>query len=252
MKYLIVPISFVAICLMAFVGPEKTAPAESSPLVGAWELKSVNNAAPEDSRSVWVFSQDYMSRTDFSVEGKRFDGTRGGVFKHEGYKLLEQREFDTWDAENVGQEYAYKINLNEDNELDVWINDDENKVHEVWTRIDNGSTDLAGAWQITQRMRDDGKMHEIHRTGTRKTVKLLSGTRFQWIAIDPGKKSFSGTGGGTYTFENGTYTENIEFFSRDASRVGMSLSFQGKVDGDDWHHSGKSSKGKPISEVWSR
>ncbi|MFN5931366.1 MAG: hypothetical protein ACK42F_07225, partial [Sphingobacteriales bacterium] len=63
---------------------------------------------------------------------------------------------------------------------------------------------------------------------------------------------FSGTGGGRYTFQDGKYTEHILFFSRDASRVGMSLTFNARVEGKDWYHSGKSSKGDPINEVWSR
>jgi hypothetical protein len=32
----------------------------------------------------------------------------------------------------------------------------------------------------------------------------------------------------------------------------MSLSFNGKLDKNDWYHSGKSSRGDPINEVWSR
>ncbi len=97
----------------------------------------------------------------------------------------------------------------------------------------------------------DGKMNEM-KPGPRKTLKILSGTRFQWAAINTDTKEFFGTGGGTYTFKDGKYTENIEFFSRDNSRVGASLSFDGKVDGKRWHHSGKSSKGDPIAEVWTR
>lgn len=80
----------------------------------------------------------------------------------------------------------------------------------------------------------------------------MSGTRFQWAAINPETKEFFGTGGGTYTFVNGKYTENIEFFSRDNSRVGASLSFKGEVKDGQWHHSGNSSTGNPIYEIWSR
>ena len=98
----------------------------------------------------------------------------------------------------------------------------------------------------------DEKISPIHVNGTRKTLKLLTGSRFQWFAIDPGTKGFFGTGGGNYSFINGQYTENIEFFSRDSSRVGASLSFNGKVVDGNWHHSGKSSKGDDIYEVWSR
>ena len=51
---------------------------------------------------------------------------------------------------------------------------------------------------------------------------------------------------------NGKYTEQIEYFSRDNSKVGASLSFEGKLVDDHWHHSGLSSTGNQIYEVWSR
>ena len=56
-------------------------------------------------------------------------------------------------------------------------------------------------------------------------MKILSGTRFQWIAYNTETKQFMGTGGGTYTTINGEYVENIEFFSRDDSKAGLSLKF---------------------------
>ncbi|MEM1136632.1 MAG: hypothetical protein AAGI07_12415 [Bacteroidota bacterium] len=82
-------------------------------------------------------------------------------------------------------------------------------------------------------------------------MKILTPTHFQWIAYNTATGQFFGTGGGTYTAENGTYTENIKFFSRDKSRVGASLTFSFDVQGNDWHHKGKSSKGDPMYEIWS-
>jgi hypothetical protein len=128
---------------------------------------------------------------------------------------------------------------------------DANGTELTFKQVDNGSAPLTGVWHITGRMQE-GKMEAIHRTGTRKTLKILSGTRFQWAAIDPGVKGFFGTGGGVYEFKEGKYTEHIEFFSRDSSRVGASLGFDGKLEKGDWHHSGLSSRGDKIYEVWSR
>jgi len=48
------------------------------------------------------------------------------------------------------------------------------------------------------------------------------------------------------------YTEHIEFFSRDSSRVGASLSFDGSISDKVWTHKGASSKGDPIHEEWTR
>lgn len=65
-------------------------------------------------------------------------------------------------------------------------------------------------------------------------------------------KKFIRTRGGSYTFKNSQYTEQIEFFSRDASKVGASLSFDSEIKEGNWHHKGKSSKGEAIHEVWRR
>ena len=127
---------------------------------------------------------------------------------------------------------------------------DINGTQQSWARIDEGRDKLAGVWRITGRM-VDGKINQMQR-GDRKTLKLMSGTRFQWMAINPATKEFFGTGGGTYTFIDGKYTEHIEFFSRDSSRVGATLAFDGSVKDGVWNHSGKSSKGEPLNELWTK
>lgn len=121
----------------------------------------------------------------------------------------------------------------------------------IWTRIDQGTkTPLASAWFITGRKRN-GELRQNYDLGPRRTMKILSGTRFQWIAYNMETGDFRGTGGGTYSADKGKYTENIEFFSRDNSRVGASLEFDFEVKAEEWHHSGLSSKGNPIYEIWS-
>jgi hypothetical protein len=127
----------------------------------------------------------------------------------------------------------------------------ENNTEQIWSRIDNGSPgQLAGAWLITGRM-EGSDMTKIT-PGARRTMKILSGTRFQWIAYNVESKEFLGTGGGTYTTANGKYTEVIDFFSRDSSRVGKSLQFDFSLSEENWRHKGFSSKGDPIDEVWTK
>ena len=84
----------------------------------------------------------------------------------------------------------------------------------------------------------------------RKTMKILSGSRFQWIAYNTETRQFMGTGGGTYITVKGKYIEQIEFFSRDNSRIGTKLDFEFKLDNGEWNHMGFSSKGDPIHEIW--
>lgn len=205
-------------------------------LTGAWE-KVNGNAA----REVAVFQDGYYMHTVFT--DKEFLSTRGGPYNYADDKMKAKIEFDTKDTATIGTLENTGFQVDVDGNA-VWKG---NK----WKRIDNGTGDLSGNWRITGRMQN-GQMAQIGSRGARKTLKILSGTRFQWAAINPDTKQFSGTGGGTYTFENGVYTENIEFFSRDNNRVGASLNFEGEVSGDEWKHSGKSSTGNPIAEIWTR
>lgn len=212
----------------------------AAPLQGSWKLQSGSE------EQVLIFMDGYVVHTTFDKMKKNFIQTRGGTYSFDDKKLIIQYEFDTRDKEQVGKKITYKAKM-DDEDLETEINGHDEK----WTLIDDGSLQLSGLWKITARRQGD-KIVPIHQSGTRKTIKILSSTRFQWAAIDPGTRQFMGTGGGTYTFENGKYTENIEFFSRDSTRVGQSLIFDGKLENGEWHHSGFSSKGDPIYEVWGR
>ena len=46
--------------------------------------------------------------------------------------------------------------------------------------------------------------------------------------------------------------ENIEFYSRDNSKAGLSLEFTYSIENNEWNHSGYSSKGDPMHEIWIR
>ena len=208
-------------------------------LKGAWELKECSVT------HTLVIADDYFSLTSFDISGKIFLQTEGGTCIRKGDQLEGKIEFNTADKTKVGSVYAWTLHSAGSN---ITIRRDGKK--ETWAQTDDGSGTLSGNWRITGRDQN-GTMIEI-KPAARKTIKLLSGKRFQWAAINTETGEFFGTGGGNYTFENGKYTEHIEFFSRDSSRVGMSLSFDGRVEGRNWYHSGKSSKGDPISEVWRR
>ncbi|WP_449435434.1 hypothetical protein [Pedobacter steynii] len=58
-----------------------------------------------------------------------------------------------------------------------------------FNRVDDGKAPLAGVWRITGRMQEDGKVADIHQTGSRQTYKMLTGKKFQWVAIDPEKRN---------------------------------------------------------------
>ena len=188
---------------------------------------------------------NYFAVATFNLEGKKFISTRGGTAMVEKGKMAGTIEFNTLDRTEVKSTYSYDIKLKE-NTLMLPLEGNAKK----WQKVDEAIESLAGNWRITAR-EQSGTMTAI-KPAARKTIKILSGTRFQWAAINMETGEFFGTGGGHYTYKDGAYTEHIEFFSRDTSRVGASLSFKAEINNGEWHHSGLSSKGDKIHEVWSR
>ena len=209
----------------------------SVPLSGAWQ----NSIDPGETICMM---DGYFVYSKFDVGTKTFDQTWGGPYTLSGNMLHIKVEFDSKEKDRVGKERVMTIKQAADLTIEGL------GVSKIMKQVDAGNGPLAGNWRITGRKQGE-TMSEMP-LRSRRTLKLLTGTRFQWMAINIETGEFSGTGGGKYTFENGKYTEHIEFFSRDGNRVGASLSFDGKVENGDWHHSGLSSKGEPIYEVWSR
>ena len=188
---------------------------------------------------------NYFTVATFNLQEKKFISTRGGTAVVEKGKMSGTIEFNTVDRTEVKSSYGYEVKLKE-NTLVLPLEGNSKK----WLRVDEANQALAGNWRITGR-EQAGTMTPI-KPAARKTIKILSGTRFQWAAINMETGDFFGTGGGHYTFKDGAYTEHIEFFSRDATRVGASLSFKADINNGEWHHSGLSSKGEKIHEVWRR
>ena len=211
--------------------------------VGAWESTSTSEDG-EEIRNVVVFSEGYQVLTSYSANTGKFIRTNGGSWKIDDKTVTEVIEFDTKNPERVGSEVSFQVFIS-GNTMGIVGSGME------WTRIDDGTPGkLNGAWLMSGRKRD-GEIQSRDTDRPRKTMKILSGTRFQWIAYNTETKEFMGTGGGTYTTVDGKYTEDIEFFSRDDTRVGASLEFNYELVDGHWHHSGLSSKGKPIYEIWS-
>lgn len=214
-------------------------PKDNVTLKGAWEF------GDQDRMFTKIYSDKYFSVAIYSKKAKTFEVTAGGSWRIEGRELVETYEFHSAKPEVIGTLTRTPFSLKKDI-LVLKVSTGEEK----WRQIDNGTPGkLGGAWLITGRM-SDGKMTS-RPPGPRKTMKILSGTRFQWIAFNVETKEFFGTGGGTYTTKDGKYTESIEFFSRDNSRVGADLQFDFSLENGQWRHKGLSSKGDLIDEVWS-
>ena len=188
---------------------------------------------------IWLFVDGYSSQTIYTEDS--YISTFGGPYTYQNGILTIKMEYNDVDKNAVGQSVAFALKAVPTGFVD--------SSGQTWKKEISKAQELDGLWKITDRKQDD-KMVKIHQTGTRKTIKLLFDGYFQWVAMDPKAKTFSGTGGGKYSFVNNKYEEYMLFFSRDNSRIGNRLIFDGELKQGAWHHSGLSSKGDAIYEIW--
>ena len=180
-----------------------------------------------------MLDENYFVETQYLTKTAEFILTRGGYY-------------------NKTETNIIKVNL----EFNSNFSKDSLKLFQIekkdsWIKSFGKPIDLNGKWLMAGRINDKGeKRRDISKP--RKTMKFLKDGNFQWIAFNTETFQFFGSGGGTYSAKNGIYTENIQFFSRNNNSVGKILPFNYSLKGVDWHHSGKSSKGDPIYEIWTK
>lgn len=225
-------------CLQA-----RSAEVKSPEIQGGWSLEVESEEG--NLTHILLFSGQYFSWTVHKTESGAFISTKGGSWSAEGDQLQLMYEFHTEDPEKVGKTETVGF-LKKKGQLQL------GNGRGAWKPLDSGlKSPLTGAWLISGRKVGE-EIRSMDTSRPRKTMKILTPGRFQWIAYNTETGDFFGTGGGSYTAEDGKYVEHIEFFSRDDNRVGASLEFDFEVKNGDWIHSGKSSSGKPLYEVWSK
>lgn len=209
-------------------------------IIGAWQY------GPATDRTVMITTDKVFSVAKYNIPGKTLISSYGGTWRIDGNKLLQKIEWNSSDTAQVGKEISFAIQL-ADGKLFV------KKKNETWSRADNGKPgELMGAWIITGNYVNDKVKKRASPFFPRRTMKILSGTRFQWIAYNVETKQFINSGGGSYTTDNGKYTETIEFFTKTPESVGKTLSFQYSFVDGDWRHKGEKSTGGALDECWSR
>ena len=220
---------------------------ETSTISGSWQTKdALGNTL------TMTCSDKYLMFAVYDLSQKKYVKSGGGTYQLSavsGKNIISyKRDFNTEDSTVVGLTVANFYTV-EKNQLVL----EEGPLAGNWKRIDESKSPKAmnATWRIKAREDADFKMQTVLK-GSRKTLKILSGSRFQWAAFNTDTHQFFGTGGGTYTMKDGKYTENIEFFSRDNKRVGASLIFDYVLNGKDWTHAGQSSTGTRVHEIWEK
>jgi len=190
-------------------------------------------------------TDNYMIHSIYEKSPARFIKSEGGFYTIENSVMQVKLEFNSnFEADSISTlSFPFAFN---DGTLDLGTNPKLS-----FSPVESLEQELDGQWLFATRGPDEGQERRGEEN-TRKTLKYIQDGRFQWIAYNTEGMQFRGTGGGSYSATNGIYTENIEYFSRDDSRVGASLEFNYEIKGDDWHHTGNNSKGEPMYEIWSK
>lgn len=188
---------------------------------------------------------DYYVHTIYKESPAEFVKTMGGYYSTSGNNLMVDLEFNSNHKEDKITRINVPFRLEKGNLILL------GNQPMTFTPSKLGGQDLDGKWLMTGRVTEQGEQRR-DTSRPRKTMKYLLNGHFQWIAYNTETFDFFGSGGGTYKATNGQYIENIDYFSRDNSRVGAALSFNYELNGRDWHHTGKSSKGDPLNEIWTK
>ena len=187
----------------------------------------------------------YFIHSEYRTKPAEFVKTVGGYYTFDNGILNVELEFNSNHADNGMKKLSIPVVI-EEGKLILPI---ENRM--AFTKSDVLKQDLDGTW-LFARCGDSDNGERRDDSNPRKTLKQLKDGRFQWIAYNTDTMEFFGTGGGAFTSTDGKYVENIEYFSRDDSRVGATLDFQYQIKNGDWHHRGKNSKGEAMYEIWAR
>jgi hypothetical protein len=65
-----------------------------------------------------------------------------------------------------------------------------------------------------------------------RALKTLTPKHFSFAYFNSQHKKFDMAGGGTYTYRNGTYSEQVAYFSLDSALVGRTLVFSLSLKAD--------------------
>jgi hypothetical protein len=87
---------------------------------------------------------------------------------------------------------------------------------------------------------------------SQRRIKLITETHFTWVQFDTATKKVSGTAGGTYSLNENTYTESIDFGLAMDTYLGQKHAFTIRVEGEKFSLSGSLADGLKIEEVWQR
>jgi len=212
---------------------------QQASIKGAWGLEN------SIGQTVLMVTDQVFSLTQYNFNEKKFISAEGGTWRSDGKDIWLAYEWSSKDTSKVGKEIRVSISISSDR-LNLGL------VDQPLTKLDQGNPGaLQGEWIISGNYANDVVSKRASPFFPRRTMKILTGNHFQWIAFNVKTKEFFGTGGGTYTTSaEGKYAESIQFFTKAVTSIGKRVEFDYSFQDGDWRHKGQKSTGGPLDECW--
>jgi hypothetical protein len=212
---------------------------QQASIKGAWGLEN------SFGQTVLMVTDQVFSLTAYNFNEKKFISSEGGTWRSEGNNICLAYDWSSKDTAKVGKEIKVLFSVSPDL-LTLGLMDLKLK------KLDQGSPGaLQGEWIISGNYTNDVVSKRSSPFFPRRTMKILTGNYFQWIAFNVKTKEFFGTGGGTYTTSaEGKYAESIQFFTKAMTSIGKRVEFNYSFQNGDWRHKGQKSTGGPLDECW--
>jgi hypothetical protein len=111
-----------------------------------------------------------------------------------------------------------------------------------------GGHKLVGTWRVAS-AKYGGR--EVKWPEGTTTVKHVTPAQFTWVTYDKDGKVIQAVGG-SYTLKGEEYAETPEYGVGAAFEQikGKTIAFKCRVEGNKWHHTGRTGSGQALEEVW--
>lgn len=237
-------------------------------LEGSWQLASfIDHAHGDTAWSAYpenIIYQKHITPTHFiwqSYDKNRdmMTGSGGGTYTHIGDMYVEDIHFFYPPGSSIsGQTIPFTVEMKDgkwhhtgyskelefDAETGEMVVVDSTKIEEIWERVEalgvKPSNDLAlkGTWELVSYMEPDEEVWTEYPSFV-GYLKHITPTHFVFVKYNAEGDELMFEGGGTYSLNDDTYTENISFMHPTRSgQVGTQLPFFMSKQGDNWFHTG--------------
>ena len=174
---------------------------------------------------VVIFTPSYQVAVWYEPESGELVHTNGGTWSRIGSRVTETVEFDSDRPERAGSSVSFDIELSEEN---LSIVGSEMQL----TRIEGGGTALLeGAWEVVEVYENDAWSPADSEA---KRVRLMSGSRFQFIEYNPETGKISNTRGGMYSLDRRDYVESVAFDTSKEGAPEQQVRFSVEREQDTW------------------